>query len=56
MIMSTKHPVNQWAEADEAIKQKSIEKGKIDAPIDSGDVSFSVVSPGLCIHDMLASF
>ena len=37
--MSAKHLVNHWAEEDEAIKQKSIEKGKNDAPLDACEVS-----------------
>ena len=38
-LSRNKHPVSQWAEEEEIIKQNSIDKGFSDAPIEACDVS-----------------
>ena len=43
-LSRNKHPVSQWAEEEEAIKQNSIDKGFSDAPIEACDVSFLITS------------
>ena len=39
-LSRNKHPISQWAEEEESIKQNSIDKGFSDAPIEASDVSF----------------
>ena len=38
-LSRNKHPVSQWAEEEELIKQKSVDKAISDAPIQECDVS-----------------
>ena len=59
--MSAKNLVNHWAEEDEAIKQKSIEKGKNDAPLNACEVSifdreYYSNSPRNCFDVQKSSF